>query len=251
MDEVQLLKARIQELAKASYNQNRYTFTPFLSPAELLIVDELASDFSYVDFDTFGGNDICERQMVRFGSARTLGYKEEYPIAILLIEPFIEKFAEELGHRDYLGALMNLGIKREILGDILIKEKKAYLFCEEEIADYIITNLDKVRHTSVRVSRISQDVPDLQKELQDMEILVSAPRFDAVVAAITKLSRKDSLELFREKKVVLNGRVCENNSMQLKENSVFSIRGYGKYIFIEGGNQTRKGRIYLHLQKYV
>ena len=85
MDEVQLLKARIQELAKASYNQNRYTFTPFLSPAELLIVDELASDFSYVDFDTFGGNDICERQMVRFGSARTLGYKEEYPIAILLI----------------------------------------------------------------------------------------------------------------------------------------------------------------------
>ena len=192
MDEVQLLKARLQELAKASYNQNRYTFTPFL-----------------------------------------------------------EKFAEELGHRDYLGALMNLGIKREILGDILIKGKKAYLFCEEEIADYIITNLDKVRHTSVRVSRISQDVPDLQKELQDMEILVSAPRFDAVVAAITKLSRKDALELFREKKVVLNGRVCENNSMQLKENSVFSIRGYGKYIFIESGNQTRKGRIYLHLQKYV
>ena len=94
-------------------------------------------------------------------------------------------------------------------------------------------------------------MPDLQKELQDMEILVSAPRFDAVVAAITKLSRKDALELFREKKVVLNGRVCENNSMQLKENSVFSIRGYGKYIFIEGGNQTRKGRIYLHLQKYV
>ena len=57
----------------------------------------------------------------------------------------------------------------EILGDILIKGKKAYLFCEEEIADYIITNLDKVRHTSVRVSRISQDVPELQKELQDME----------------------------------------------------------------------------------
>ena len=96
MDEVQLLKARLQELAKASYNQNRYTFTPFLSPSELLIVDDLASDFSYVDFDTFGGNDICERQMVRFGSARTLGYEEEYPIAILLIEPFIEKFAEEL-----------------------------------------------------------------------------------------------------------------------------------------------------------
>lgn len=251
MDDNQLLKARIQELAKASYQQNRYTFTQFLAPAELSIVDELAVELKYIDYETFGGNENCERQMVRFGSPRTLGYEEPYPIATLLIEPLMEKFAEELGHRDYLGAIMNLGIKREILGDIMIKGKSAYLFCEEDIADYIITSLDKIRHTNVKVSRISGEVEALKKELQDMEVLVSAPRFDAVVAAVAKVSRQEALNLFREKKVLLNGRVCENNSMQLKEDSVFSIRGYGKYVYVGGGNMTKKGRIYVHLKKYV
>ena len=251
MDDNQLLKARIQELAKAAYQQNRYTFTSFLTPAELAVVDELAKELSYIDFETFGGHEICERQMVRFGSQRSLGYEEAYPIAVLLIEPLMEKFAEELGHRDYLGAVMNLGIKREILGDIIIKGKSAYLFCEAEIADYIITNLDKVRHTNVKVSRMEGEIDALKKELQDMEVLVSAPRFDAVVAAVAKISRKEALALFTEKKVLLNGRVCENNSMQLKEESVFSIRGYGKYVYAGSGTLTRKGKIYAQLKKYV
>ena len=251
MDDNQLLKARIQELAKASYQQNRYTFTSFLTPAELAVVDELAKELSYIDFETFGGCEICERQMVRFGSKRSLGYEEAYPIAVLLIEPLMEKFAEELGHRDYLGAVMNLGIKREILGDIIIKGKSAYLFCEAEIADYIITNLDKVRHTNVKVCRMEGEIDALKKELQDMEVLVSAPRFDAIVAAVAKISRKEALALFTEKKVLLNGRVCENNSMQLKEESVFSIRGYGKYVYVGSGNLTRKGKIYARLKKYV
>ena len=66
-----------------------------------------------------------------------------------------------------------------------------------------------------------------------------------------KISRKEALALFTEKKVLLNGRVCENNSMQLKEDSVFSIRGYGKYIYAGCGNLTRKGKIYARLKKYV
>lgn len=251
MDDNQLLKARIQELAKASYQQNRYTFTSFLTPAELTVVDELAKELSYIDFETFGGHEICERQMVRFGSPRSLGYEEPYPIVVLLIEPLMEKFAEELGHRDYLGAVMNLGIKREILGDIIIKGKSAYLFCEDEIADYIITNLDKVRHTNVKVSRMEGEIDALKKELHDMEVLVSAPRFDAIVAAVSKLSRSEAQQLFRDKKILLNGRICENNSMILKEGNTFSARGYGKYIYVGCGNVTRKGRVYVQLKKYA
>lgn len=254
MDDNKLLRARLLELAKASYQQNRYTFSNFLSPSELVVLDELAVDLKYVDYECFGGNEICERQMIRFGSEASLGYVEEYPIAILEIKPLMEKFAENLEHRDFLGAIMNLGIKREILGDIIVKGKSAYLFCEEDIADYIITSLDKIRHTNVKVQRIlpsEGEIDALKKELSDMEVLVSAPRFDAIVAAVGKLSRSEAQQLFRDKKVLLNGRVCENNSMQLKEDSIFSIRGYGKYVYVGGGNLTRKGRIYVHLKKYV
>ena len=66
--------------------------------------------------------------MVRFGSERMFGYEEPFPISVLRIEPLINKFAEELGHRDYLGAVMNLGMERDVIGDILIRDKSAYMF---------------------------------------------------------------------------------------------------------------------------
>lgn len=251
MDDNKLLKARLIELAKASYQQNRYTFSNFLSPSDLVVLDELAPDLKYVDYQCFGGHEICERQMIRFGSEEALGYEEAYPITILEIKPLLEKFAENLEHRDFLGAIMNLGIKREILGDIIVKGKSAYLFCEDDIADYICSGLDKIRHTNVKVERCEGEIDALKKELSDMEVLVSAPRFDAIVAALGKLSRSEAQQLFRDKKVLLNGRVCENNSMQLKEDSIFSVRGYGKYVYVGSGNLTRKGRIYVHLKKYV
>lgn len=91
----------------------------------------------------------------------------------------------------------------------------------------------------------------MKKELEDFDILVSSPRFDAIVAAICKLSRGKTIELFREKKVLHNNRICENNSMLLKPDSTFSIRGYGKFVYIGEGGKTRKDRVYVHLKRYV
>lgn len=250
MDENKLIKARLKELAETSYRQNRYMFSHFLTPMELTVLDEMAEELSFADYDTYGGNENCERQMVRFGSERMFGYVEEYPISVLLIEPLSAKFAETLEHRDYLGAIMNLGIERDVLGDILIKDKKAYLFCMESIAEYLISTLDKIRHTNVKVTQVSGKIEALAKTLKDTEVLVQSPRFDAIVAAIGKLSRSEAQQMFRDKKVLLNGRVCENNSMILKEDSTFSIRGYGKFIYTGCGNQTRKGKTYVHLKQY-
>ena len=67
------------------------------------------------------------------------------------LRDMINKFAEELGHRDYLGAVMNLGMERDVIGDILIRDKSAYMFCMDNIAGYIQANLEKIRHTSVKV----------------------------------------------------------------------------------------------------
>lgn len=250
MKEDKLLIARMMELAQTAYRQNRYTFSHFLTPAELTLLDEMSSELHFVDFDTYGGNENCERQMVRFGSERMFGYEEEYPIAVLLIEPLSAKFAETLEHRDYLGAVMNLGLERDVLGDILIREKTAYLFCMENIADYLVASLDKIKHTNVKTGRIEGEIEGLQKTLKDMEVMVQSPRFDAVIAAVGRLSRSEAQQLFRDKKVLLNGRVCENNSMILKEGSVFSARGHGKYIYEGCGNTTRKGRVYVQLKKY-
>ena len=250
MDEDKLLKARIKELAEASFSQNRYIFSHFLGAAELTVFYDMAASLSFVDYDTFGGNPCCERQMVRFGSESMFGYEEPFPISVLCIEPLMPKFAEGLGHRDYLGAIMNLGLERDVIGDILIRDKRAYVFCMDNIAGYIQETLKKVRHTNVKVSLTEGEIEALRPQFKETEVLVSSLSFDAVVAAVCRLSRSGAQELFRDKKVILNGRICENNSMVLKEEDVFSIRGYGKFIYKGCGKQTRKGKIYARLDMY-
>ena len=108
MNEEQVLIARLQDLAKRAYRQNIYTYTGFLTPAELAVVYEKQADFSFVGMTCFGGTPECERQMVQFGSEELFGYAGVFPISIILVEPLLDKFAEDLSHRDFLGALMNL-----------------------------------------------------------------------------------------------------------------------------------------------
>ena len=250
-DEEKIFINRIQDLAKASYNQNRYTFSAFLTVDEQSLIDQISSELRFVKYEFRGGHECCERQVIRFGSLDILGYDEDYPIGTLCIEPLMDKYAEELNHRDYLGALMNLGINRNVIGDIIVKGKKAYVFCLDSISELIISELTRIRHTSVIIKRVVGDVPDLERKLQDMEVLVSSSRLDAIVASICNMSRSKVLDLFRAKKVLLNNRICENNSIILKDGNSFSIRGYGKYIYEGEGSRTRKDRVYIKLKKYV
>lgn len=251
MNDTEFEIKRIKDLAEASYKQNRYTFTKFLSADELTLVDQIRVDIKHVDYCTFGGHEMCERQILRFGSANTLGYEEDFPITTLLIEPLIDKFSDDLTHRDYLGAIMNLGIKREVLGDILIKDKKAYVFCLDEIADYLCSELSRIKHTSVKITKITGEIPEIERKLEDFEVLVTSPRIDAVVAALTKLSRSQASLLFREKKVLVNNRTCENNSMMLKDSCNLTIRGYGKFVYLGEGGRTKKDRVFIKMQRYV
>ena len=250
MDEVVLLKRKLMDAANKSYNSGIYTYTNFLSINELSIYHSMKNDLSFIHSETFGGNESCERQIVQFGDKEILGYEGIYPISLIKIEPLTPKFAEELGHRDYLGALMNLGIQRELLGDIFIKEKEAYVYCLSHISDFISDNLKSVRHTHVKVTIYNDDIDIIKPELKDIEIIAASPRIDAVVASITKMSRSQCLELFSSKKIYVNGLCMENKSSQLKEGDILVIRGFGKFIYNGAGNETRKGRVYIKLQKY-
>ena len=95
-----------------------------------------------------GGYHGAERQMIAFYPT-DLGFYWEYPICCLKIEPKAVKFSEALTHRDYLGTILGLGVERSVIGDILVKEHGAWVFCHNKIADFIMKNLCRVRHTTV------------------------------------------------------------------------------------------------------
>lgn len=243
METEELLKKRFRELARKCYQNNQYTFTGFLSMADMACFYEMEKELSYVPYEVWGGSELCERVMVRFGSEEELGYREEFPIVCILAKPLALKFADALTHRDFLGALMNLGIERSTLGDILITDNMGYIFCIENMADFIIENLNKIKHTSVMCSRIKEAPALTDKDRQEVKIQVSSERIDGVLSRVYKLSRSEAIELFRQKKVFVNGRLCENNSQMLKGGDVVSARGYGKFEYLGQQNLSKKGKV--------
>ena len=160
MDEETLLRRKIFDTANKSYNQNIYTYTGFLGLSELAIYNSMKKELQFAYPSTFGGSESSERQIIRFGSPEIFGYDDSFPISILKIAPLTPKFAQELEHRDYLGAIMNLSIERSLIGDILIKEKDAYVYCMNHIAEFITDNLITVKHNHVRAT-VCDEIPDI------------------------------------------------------------------------------------------
>lgn len=246
-----LFMKRLTELANKAYSNSQYLFTPFLSMSELDLYYQIEREISYVPVTMFGGTKDCERIMLRFGSEELCGYEEPFPITCIEIAPIIEKFGEVLSHRDYLGALMNLGMERSTLGDIIIIEKTAYLFCTEKMAPYILENLSQIRHTHVRC-KIAEQVPESTiTKMERKNCLVSSERADSVIAKLYNMSRSQGVELFRAKKVFINGRLNENNSGMLRPGDRVSVRGYGKFLYQGTAYETKKGKLSVEVDVYV
>lgn len=239
-----LLKKRILELAERSYNNSQYLFTNFLSPAELSDCVEVLEK-NKMRYQSFGGTEMAEREVIKFGNMEEFGYDMEYPISCILVEPNLEKYAEELTHRDYLGSILNLGIERDIIGDIYIRGKTGYVICLSKMADYIAKNLVKIKHTYIKC-KVADEMPKaLEPKFENSIISASSERCDIVLAKLYHISRTEALELFREKKVCINGRIVESNSRNLKEGDIVSARGYGKFIYrgVLGVNKKEKYRV--------
>lgn len=248
-DEIYLQK-RFKELGDKSEKCSQHFFTGFLSVSDISLLHETC-DKSGIRYTLWGGMENTERQMARFGDTESMGYEVPFPIVILHVKPLLLKFADDFNHRDFLGAIMNLGIKRDTVGDIFVDGKEAYLFVDEKIADYIAKNLEKVKHTHVKVEKVDEIPSQIEVKKQEKEILVSSLRIDVVVAGRYKLSRNEALLLFRNQKVFVDGRVCENNSYQVKEGDTISVRGLGKMTFKSISGETRKGRIYITVDDFV
>lgn len=251
MKEKEELKRRVLDLANRCYQQNIYTFSGFLNAAEVSDVYAMERELDFVPWKLFGGTEGCERQMLRFGSEETLGYEEAYPISCVVIRPSAPKFAEALTHRDFLGALMNLGIERDVLGDIIVRDAVGYVFCEDAMADYLEKNITQVRHTTMTTEVTKECPAQAAPQFAEEELVVSSNRCDTIVAKAYKLSRTQSVELFRAGKIFVNGRQYDRNSGILKAQDIVSVRGFGKFVFRGFLQETKKGRIRVEIARYI
>ena len=126
MDSSEHTLRHLEDLYRRAEKQNTYLYSAFLTPAEQAAF-LAAAPKGGIACRLEGGAAAAERRLIIFGSEEDFGYPPEPPLCVLSVRPASEKFAEALTHRDYLGAVLALGIERENVGDIIVREKEAYL----------------------------------------------------------------------------------------------------------------------------
>ncbi len=248
-NEQKQFQKRILELEEISWQESRYLFTGFLNEAEY--ADVLSLGTPACGMQAYGGFEGASRVMVRFGDPQSLGYEESFPITILRISPLMEKFADALTHRDFLGAILNLGIERRVIGDILIDGATGYVMCDSQMAEFIARNLTRVKHTSVRTEEAVSLPEQLMPRLSALEVQVSSNRIDSVIAQVYRLSRSAAQELLHTGQVFINGRLVENTSRDLREGDEISVRHHGKFRYLGPVRETRKGKLCIRVERYV
>lgn len=232
-----LLISRAEELSNRAYSGGFYTRTSFLSEGEAALLSDL-----YPRPMLIGGYEEAERKVAVFGDEESFGYPWESDIVLLKIEPKMQKFADSLTHRDFLGAVLNLGIQREILGDLLVYENIGYLFTLEQMATYFIENLKKVKHTAVNTTLCAALPEGAGVQFLEKEVVGASERLDALISAVWNLSRSEGKKLVEGEMVSIAGKIIVNPSYTVEKGQRVSVRGYGRFYFDGEKNKTQKGR---------
>lgn len=241
---------RIRELATLSYQRDIVTFSDFLNLNEQNLVKSQATHFPGIMIEGHGGYDGAERQIIAFYPA-DLGFYWEYPICCLKVEPKAAKFSQILTHRDYLGTILGLGVERSVVGDILVKEQGAWVFCHDKIADFIMENLCRVRHTAVTVSKVENPEELPAPSFSTVSGTCTSVRLDALISIAFQASRSSMVSYIEGGQVFVNGKLITSNGYEPKEGDIISVRGKGRFIFEKISGKTKKGRIGVCLLKYV
>ena len=252
-DKDELLKLKIKDKIKIAQNKNRYMDTDFLDLREQEIIKNEIIKNRYQNIILYGGHERSERKVL-------IAYTEQYEYILENIYNEIlniiriqnpKEYYKKYDHRTYLGALIKLGIKREKIGDIIVKENGADIICKSNISKFIASNINTL--TRFQKSKITiENISDLEynePEKQIFKIIVQSMRLDSIIAELANTSRNKAQELIQQERVFVNFKEELRASLKIEENSYITIRGKGRFKINKILNTTKSGRIVIEIEK--
>ena len=243
--ESDILKARILEAIKICQKSQKIKFLGFLTQEEAVFARQILKNVN-VEFSFFGGYEAAERVYLAVLPewAETL----DFPINAVT---FTYRNVDELTHRDFLGTLMGLGLKRESVGDILVEQGRAVAFLSDSVTEFVKSQLKTVGRKGVTLTDgFIFPLPEGSRLVECTDTVASA-RLDCIVAALANFSRNTAVLGIEEGRVFVNSVLCEKPTKTVNEGDIISIRGKGKFEIVSLSDLTRKNRLIFKYKKYV
>ncbi len=241
-NEIREVLARVFDKAELYKKTGRAMFTDFLSEREYGEVIQRKKNIDETPFTAYGGFDDAGRVMLSFSD-----YPEVFPISAIVCTG---RGIDTLKHPDFLGSIMHLGIERKNVGDIVCESDRCVIFASDNVADYIAESLISVGGVYVKSTVEPPENVTVTLNFEEITGTVASLRADSVVSVMLKSSRSKAAEYIEGQKFFLNQLLCTKCDKEIKENDIISVRHHGKARVTDVNGRSKKGRIFITLQKY-
>lgn len=225
--------------------------TDFLDPRQAFILFTLANRHPDAAVRLDGGSDGAERKRAIIAPDYLPLDAEDMGIAVLDIGSDDRRIAE-LDHGDYLGALLGLGIKRDKIGDLHVREDGCHALIAEDIGGFLIGHMKQAHRVDVQVSVLPLSaLREVKPELAEQTLSVASMRLDGIASDVFRLSRTKIVEPIRAGRCRVNWKTEENPAAALSAGDVVSMKGFGRFKVLEVEGVSRSGRTRVRIGKFV
>lgn len=254
--EDKILLAQVLDKIEFSKQREKLEYTDFLDMYQISLVKSFMKKIEFENYIFYGGFENSERNVL-------IIYPEKYNkrmieknyskiikvIRILLNDEEKGKYS----HRNYLGGIIKLGMKREKVGDILVSDDGADILVKEETAETLkqelgtLTRFENARFEVIKL----EDLREQEIKVEELNIIVPSLRLDNFVSDLAKTSRNKAVQIIDSERVFINGQNETKASKQVKLGDIITIRGKGRFVVKEFSGTTRSGRTVVKIDKYV
>ena len=254
-EDEKLIISKLFDKIEALEKTNKIQITDFLTPVEGELLNKVLKHIEFSQYKIYGGVDSSERNIIILFPSKIeeiiMQNKFDYNSICSCVR--INDIDSNIEHKDILGGLMKLGIKREKIGDIMVYENYVDIIVCKEITKFLLANLNQLKRfkdADIQIVDIAECKGKKQK-FEDINIIVSSLRLDNIVAELAKTSRSKASEILNQERVFINYENEIKNTKMVKKDDVVTIRGKGKFIIDEIVGNTRSGRFIVKVKKYV
>lgn len=251
-----ILLSQILDKIEMVEKKNKMEYTDFLDLAQIKLVQKFIDRIKIENYMSYGGFEQAERKMFviypeKFNS--TVVEKNLSNIVQIIRIELPDDLKGKYTHRDYLGAVIKLGIERKKVGDIIVDSNGADIIIDKDVSKFLVENLGSLTRFSkstITVQNI-EDLRPVEIRKEELEIIVSSLRLDNVISELARCSRNKALDIINTERVFVNFECETKKTKQIKPGDMVTIRGKGRFFIKEIVGQTRSGRTVIKIEKFV